>query len=253
MLDKTWYLRRNQLFAELTADRLQDFQRICRMDRFLKGSPVYSPVDVSDAVFVVATGRIRICHLTHDGKRSTLAFVDPGEVFGELAVLDDTPREEYAEAAKESSVIRIPVDRLNDLLKENPDVALRFLHLIAQRRKRLERRLRNLLFCSSRDRLIHLLLELAEKYGAPADNGVRLTTDLSHQDLASMIGSTRETVTLVLGDLQSDGLIKLGRRKITLLQPEEITGLVRRITGQTPESVFGQVSSLTDAASAERH
>lgn len=254
MLDKTWYLRRNHLFAELTADRLQDFQRICRIDRFLKGSPVYSPVDVSDAVFVVATGRIRICHLTHDGKRSTLAFVDPGEVFGELAVLDDTPREEYAEAAKESSVIRIPVNRLNDLLKENPDVALRFLHLIAQRRKRLERRLRNLLFCSSRDRLIHLLLELAEKYGAPADNGVRLTTDLSHQDLASMIGSTRETVTLVLGDLQSEGLIKLGRRKITLLQPDQITGLVRRIPGQTPDSVFGQVSSsLTDAASAERH
>ncbi len=253
MLDKTWYLRRNHLFADLTVDRVRDFQRTCRVDRFYKGSPVYSPVDASDAVFVVATGRIRICHLTHDGKRSTLDFVDPGEVFGELAVLEDTPREEYAEAAKESSVIRIPVEGLNGLMEESPDVALRVLNLIARRRKRLERRLRNLLFCSSRDRLIHLLLELAEKYGAPADSGVRLTTDLSHQDLASMIGSTRETVTLVLGDLQSEGLIKLGRRKITLLQPDEITGLVRRLPGQASEAVFGDVTSpLSDTTDATR-
>ena len=236
MHDHIRQLARNKLFSDMSPDQLLRLQRACRADRMAKGGPIYLPVDLSDAVFLVSSGRIRICHLTHDGKRSTLAFIDPGEVFGELAVLDSSPREEYAEAAKDSIYIRIPADCLGDVMREVPLLAVRFMHLIGVRRRRLERRLRNLLFSSSRDRLIHLLLELADKYGVPAADGVRLTTDLSHQELASIIGSTRETVTLVLGELQTQGLIKLGRRKITLVRPAAINGLVRRLPGSAPRS-----------------
>ena len=150
---------------------------------------------------------------------------------------------EYAEAAKDSTYIRIPADRLGELMREVPSLAVRFMHLIGLRRKRLERRLRNLLFSSSRDRLIHVLLDLADTYGVPGEDGVRLTTDMSHQDLASIIGSTRETVTLVLGELQTEGLIKLGRRKITLVRPAAINGLVRSLPGSAVRSFAGNSPS----------
>jgi CRP-like cAMP-binding protein len=192
------------------------------MERVPKGSPVYLPVDSADAVYLVAVGRIKICHLTSEGKQSTLAFVDPGEVFGESAVFGGGPREEYAEAVKESTVLRIPADRFSAFLRETADLAIGFARLVSHRRQLIERRLKNLLYVSSRDRLSHLLLELAEKYGQAENGSLHLATGLSHQDLASMIGSTRETVTLGLGELQAEGLIKLGRRKITLLQPDEI-------------------------------
>jgi hypothetical protein len=78
---------------------------------------------------------------------------------------------------------------------------------------------------------LHLLLELADKYGVAAADGLRLDANLSHQDLANTIGSTRETVTLVLGELQAQGLIRIGRRKITLVQPQAVADLVRRLPG----------------------
>jgi CRP-like cAMP-binding protein len=243
MPENIWHLRRCGLFADLAPDRLRQLQLGCRLDRFAKRSPIYLPVDQSDSLFLVASGRVKICHLTHEGKQSTLAFVEPGEVFGELAVVDCGPREEYAEAAKDSTVVRIPSDGLCALMQDVPEVARRVTALIGRRRRQVERRLRNLLFLSSRDRLIHLLLELADRYGEAAEKGLRLATDLSHQDLASMIGSTRETVTLVLGELQSEGLIKLGRRKITLARPEAISGLVRRLPGAALPSSLEEISS----------
>ena len=94
--------------------------------------------------------------------------------------------------------------------------------------------MKNLLFLSNRERLTHLLLELAEQYGAKVDGAVRLSIKLSHQDLASIIGSTRETVTVVLGDLQAEGLVSVGRRRITLLETNKLAETVQRDAPKLP-------------------
>ena len=98
--------------------------------------------------------------------------------------------------------------------------------LFGLRRQRVERRLKYLLFRSNRERLVHLLLELAEQYGRPTPAGVELRIKLSHQDLASIIGSTRETVTVVLGELQNEGRLQLGRRKIVLTDVAQLADSV---------------------------
>ncbi len=105
---------------------------------------------------------------------------------------------------------------MQTLMAEYPDVSMGVTKLIGLRRRRIERRLKYLLFRSNRQRLIHALLELAEQYGVRSAEGIELAIKLTHQDLANIIGSTRETVTVVLGDLQSEGSIRLARRKITL-------------------------------------
>src|SRR5262249_19696942 len=135
----------------------------------------------------------------------------------ELALVDAKPRGEYAEAAVESHVLVVPRDDLLWLMEQRPDVALSITKLVCLRRRRIENRLRNILFLSSRERMVHLLLELVEAYGERAGQRCEIPLKLTHQELASLIGVTRETVTVVLGRLQFERLIKIHRRRITVL------------------------------------
>ena len=125
---------------------------------------------------------------------------------------------------------------MQQLLADNQEVSLGVTKLMGLRRRRLERRLKYLLFRSNRERLVHLLLELAEQYGRSTKNGVELGIKLSHQDLANMIGSTRETVTVVLGELQAEGRLQLGRRKIVLIDVVQLADSVRAAAPQLGET-----------------
>lgn len=222
MAEQFWRLQCCKLFEQLAPEELRQLEAVSSVRRFQAGAPVYLPSDRSHHVLLVAEGRIKLCHFTGDGKQAILAFIEPGELFGELALLTGGAREEQAECVVASVVAAIPAEAIDDLMQRHADLSLGITKLIGLRRRRIERRLKYLLFRSNRDRLISLLLELAEQYGVEEPAGLRLRIQLSHQDLASIIGSTRETVTLVLGDLQNEGLLQLGRRKITLLDREAL-------------------------------
>ena len=169
-----------------------------------------------------------MCHLTAEGKESILAFVEPGELFGEMAMFDAPQRDEFVESIRPSTVVMIPIEEMHHLMTERADVALGITKIVGLRRRRIERRLKNLLFLSNRERLVHLLLDLAEQFGWQADDGIHLRIKLSHQDLANLIGSTRETVTILLGKLKSEGCVAGGRRKIVLTNPAQLAHLVNR-------------------------
>ena len=217
MLEKIWYLKRCKLFQMVPPEELQTLEYRCRFRQFPRGTPVYLPVDQANGVLLLTKGRVKICNFTEEGKQAILAFIEPGEIFGELSILEtDSLREEYAEATEKASVILIPSDVMDGLVQKHPSVSLGITRLFGLRRKRIERRLKNLLYRSNRERLIHLLLELVEAYGKRTSLGIDLGIKLSHQDLASVIGSTRETVTVVLGELQAEGKLQLGRRKIMM-------------------------------------
>ncbi len=190
---------------------------------------------------LVASGRIKLYHITADGKQAVLAMIDPGEVFGELSMLDGAPRDEFAEAMEASSVLSIPIEVFQSLMAEHPDLTLGVTRLVGLRRRRIERRLKSLLFRSNRDRLASLLVELAEQYGRRTADGVELGVRLSHQDLASIIGSTRETVTVTLGELQAAGALVVRRRRLILTQLDRLARSVDaappRIPGDSSASV----------------
>ncbi len=216
MSERLWYLKRCDLFQRLGQEQLATLETRCRVRKFPRGTPVYLPSDLADSVLLLAEGRVKIGSFTEEGKQTILAFIEPGELFGELSLLGSEQREEYAETVEKSTVILISGEVMQQLLADNPEVALGVTKLFGLRRRRIERRLKYLLFHSNRERLVHLLLELAEQYGHAVEGGVELRIKLSHQDLANVIGSTRETVTVVLGELQAEGRLKLGRRKIVL-------------------------------------
>ena len=215
-MQELWYIQKCSLFQRLSVEQLSWLEQSARMRDFPRNSTVYLPSDVADGAFLLGKGRIRICSNTPDGKQSILAFIDPGEVFGELSLVQDGEREERAEAAVDSTVILLPGDELRRLMENSPSLALGVTRLIGLRRRRIERRLKSLLFRSNRDRLTHLLLELTEQYGRTTDEGVLLDIKLSHQELASIIGVTRETVTTLLGEMQLEGLLKISRQKVVI-------------------------------------
>ncbi|MEM8945954.1 MAG: Crp/Fnr family transcriptional regulator [Planctomycetota bacterium] len=222
MSERLWYLKNCDLFRQLSPEQLTALESRCRVRKFPRNTPIYLPADHADGVLLLAEGRVKIGSFSEEGKQTILAFIEPGEVFGELSLMGTPEREEYAEAVEKSTVILIPNDVIQQLLGQCPSVSLGVTKLFGLRRQRVERRLKYLLFRSNRDRLVHLLIELAEQYGKPTADGVELRIKLSHQDLASIIGSTRETVTVVLGELQTEGRLKLGRRKITLTDMDQL-------------------------------
>jgi len=231
MSEKLWYLKQCELFERLPPEELDRLERRSLSKNIARRSPIYLPADQSGGVLLLARGRAKICSITAEGKQAILAFIDPGEIFGELALLSDSPREDYAETIEDSTILLIPSDAIQQLMETYGHLSLGVTKLIGLRRRTVERRLKSLLFRSNRDRLTHLLIELAEQYGRPVEDGLLLDIKLSHQDLASVIGSTRETVTVVLGELQNEKRLKLGRRRIVLT---DLPGLAKSVQHPRP-------------------
>lgn len=216
MAECFWYMKNCNLLDQVAAEDIAWLERRSRMRKLKRGEPIYLPSQSADGVILVASGRVKICHSTPEGKQAIIDFVDAGEVFGELALLDSQQRDEYAETAEKTTLIMIPKRELQSLVRKYPRIVISVTKLIGLRRQKIERRLRNLLFRSNRERVIHLLIELAEKYGETTPDGVILKIRLSHQEMASVIGSTRETVTVILGQLQTENLVTIARRRIVI-------------------------------------
>ncbi len=222
MRDSYWFIKNCNLFEQVTREDIQWLESRSKMRKLKRGEPVYLPTQLETAILLVASGRIKTCHVTPEGKQSILSFVEPGEIFGELALVGSQSRGEYAEAVEATTLVAMEVNDLHAILHKYPSVSFGITKLIGLRRQRIERRLKNLLFRSNRERIIHLLLELAESYGQRTAEGINLAIKLSHQEIASLIGSTRETVTVVLGQIQLEGKIKTARRRIVIRDLEAL-------------------------------
>lgn len=239
MPGRYWHLKHNEVLAALSGDQLRRLESRSRAKSFAPGSPIYLPSDLADGVLLLTEGRVRICSTSEDGKRAILAYVDPGELFGELSLLGDVVRDELAEAVERSQVILMPRDEIQRVMQDNARLTLGITKLVGLRRQRIERRLKSLLFRSVRQRLADLLLELAERYGKSTATGVFIDLRLSHQEMASAIGSTRESVTLMLGEWTAAGIIEKRRNRVTVLALERLRRLVESVpsSGQKPPPV----------------
>lgn len=243
MAETFWHLKNFSLFEHLQLSDIEHLESVSKYRQLSRGEPVYLPADLADGVLVLISGRVKICQITPDGKQSIMTFIEPGEIFGEFAVLGGNAREEYAEAVLNSQFVLIPKQEMCSLMERYPEVSLGISKVVGFRRRRIERRLRNLLFQSNRKRLIHLLLELMERYGQQVEDGVRLNIKLTHLEMANVIGSTRETVTVVLGQLQAEKLIQIVRRQITLTDLKKLTAEIAERPTQ-PERALVPVAEM---------
>jgi len=176
---------------------------------YRKRELIFGRGDIVDHLCVLESGRIKLYRLTPDGREMAVAIVEPGETFGEEAVVGEPYRALYAESIEASRVRMIEPAQLVTLTSSRPDVLLELTRNLWSRLGEVERQMENLAFRKVTHRLAGLLVHWAEKYAEPLANGqgLRLRIRLTHQEMASLIGSSRETVTLTLGQLLDNGLI----------------------------------------------
>jgi CRP/FNR family cyclic AMP-dependent transcriptional regulator len=225
MPERLWFLKRSQLFEQLSEQELGRLEADSRIRNFRNREVIYSPADQAESVFLVVSGRVRLVSLTAGGKEAVLALIEPGELFGELALVSGGAREEHAESAGRSTVASLSRSTLESLMDRNGRLAIGIWKFIGWQRRRIERRLKSLLFRTTRERVVFLLADLLEPYGRIHGASAELTIRLSHQEIANLIGATRESVTLSLGELQTEGLLELGRQRIVVQSVSRIRTL----------------------------
>ncbi len=244
MSEKLQMLQRCSLFARLDRATAQQLADRARLRTFPAGQHIFLSGEAGESVFLLVEGLVKVCHVTPDGKQSILAFVEPGEMFGALGFLGCPRSDEQIETIGPSTVMVLPSELMRSLVRDQSSVASQIARMVAQRCRRVEQRLKTLLFLSNRDRLVHLLLDLAERFGNRTQEGVQIGLRLSHQELANLIGSTRETVTVVLGQLRAEGAVDGGRRRIVLLDAKGLAEGVGRSPLAADRSVDSNVARV---------
>ena len=192
------------------------------MVSYRKNEPIYLPGDPSDIVYLLKKGRVKISKVSEEGKEATLTILEPGEIFGELEVLQAVPRESMVQALEPVMVCEIRRQDFDRYLKQCPDVGGKVLKLFGGRLRQIESRVSDLVFKSAPARLARMLLELSHSMGISENGSIRLQTRLTHQNLASLIGTSRETVSTLMSQFVNHGLIAQDNRYILILDEDRL-------------------------------
>ncbi len=221
-----WYLRKIPLLAGLAPDRLRAMLPSLETREIPRRHVVYLPGDPGDLVFFLVGGRVKCSKVSRDGKELILAYRRPGDVFGELCVLDGKPREEMVEVVKSAIVVVVPREIFAGLLLEDPKLAFEFARIVGQRRRSVEHRIEHLIFRDVSAKLAALLLELAGEFGRDdGDGGVRIDVRITHQEMANLVGSTRETISMMLAQFRKRGIVDTDARTITVRDVQALRAL----------------------------
>ncbi|HEY0133361.1 MAG TPA: Crp/Fnr family transcriptional regulator [Nannocystis sp.] len=220
-----WYLRKIPLLEGLSTDQYRELIGLVEVRELQRRQIVYLPGDPGEHVFFIQGGRIKCSKVSRDGKELTLTYVAAGEFFGELCVLEGQPREEMAEAMKNSIITLLPREKICALLEAESHIAFRFIKVIGDRRRSMETKIEQLVFRDVHAKLAALLLELGREYGKDTEDGVQIDVKITHQEMANLIGSTRETISLTLAAFKRKELIQLNGRTVVLTDQEGLTAL----------------------------
>jgi CRP/FNR family cyclic AMP-dependent transcriptional regulator len=210
------------LFAGLDEEGVAGLVRGMRVRRFRRGETVFHLGDPGDALFIVMSGSIKIVLPADSGDEAILATLRPGDFFGELALLDGAPRSATAVAIESSETYVLARDRFRELISTEPVMREAVLATLAAEVRRLTHHVEELHFLDITGRLASRLARLASEPGSTrlADGGIRLAGPLTQGDLAAMIGCTRQSVNKLLGMFTDDGLIRLEKDRIVVLDLE---------------------------------
>jgi CRP-like cAMP-binding protein len=225
-----WHLHRIDWMRELSVEEIEKLRSASVRLDVAHGHTIFAPESHPHSLYLLECGLARIYRLSESGAETSFGYVAPGEVFGELAAFGDYPRENFAVAVRDSLVWKIPASVFQALLGQRPDLVIEVTRQIGERLKRIESRLENLVFRDVRSRVAHILLELAEDFGREDGGGIELDVEFTQAELATLVGSTRQTVNASLRELETDGAIGRHGRHVVLIQLQK----VRRMAASTP-------------------
>lgn len=216
-------LRSVPLFADLEEDELERFSRVAVPRSFPAGTRVFHEGDRSDACYIVREGSFRVTREHSDGRAITLATMGRGEVFGELAMLDGDLRSASAEALTDGELLALPAVDVKALLARHPEISVKLVAALVRRLRAANVRLSRQSFQTVPSRVAGVLSQLvSEATPDRSEEGPEVTIRMNQADLAQLAGTSRESVSRFLADLERSGVVRSGRGRVTVLDPEKL-------------------------------
>ena len=214
------YLQKVYIFQDLSREEIEDLFQRTMLKECGPGTVFFTPDDPSERVFILKLGQVEVYRLTASGKRLVTRRIGPGTIFGEMGLLGQTLQGCFAEATENSLVCMATRHDILQLLRERPDIALRLLDSVGGRLKSLEDRLEDAVFSPVKVRLARFLL-------SGLDSGTATVSGYTQAEIGDAIGALRQTVTEILGELESQGLIEVGRKQIRLINRPALEEIAR--------------------------
>ena len=211
------------LFAPLDSNAATALQSSMREVKIARGSTLFAEGEPGERLYVITEGKIKLGRSAADGRENLLAILGQGEMFGELSLFDPGPRTATATAVTDATLFELGHDDLQPWLTGRPEVAAHLLGALARRLRRTNEAMADLIFSDVPGRVAKQLLDLARKFGVETPDGLRVTHDLTQEELAQLVGASRETVNKALADFASRGFLRLEARAVVILDLERLT------------------------------
>lgn len=220
-MSKLWFLENVNLFKILCPHKFKKYKDCHNFNDYNKSDYVYFEEEVSTKVYLIEKGKVKIGYYTEDGGEVVKAILGKGELFGEKAILGEDKRNEFAQCIQnKTSICPIAVPTLHELMRDNQTFTLKVYKFISFRIKKLERRLQLLMFKDVKTRLLEFLDDLCEEYGINCEKtgGMIIKHPYTQKDIASLIGTSRPTLNLMMNGLKEEGVIDFNRKEILLIE-----------------------------------
>jgi CRP-like cAMP-binding protein len=218
-------LRKCPVLVDAPLETLAKLATTAKTQTFRARQVVYLPGDRASGVHFIASGRVKVSKVTRDGKELTLAYRTGGDFFGEACLLDGNPRQEMVESMETTTSVELERTSLDRLFLSHAPVAYLFARSLIDRWRDLETKVEQLVFKDVGSKLAELLLSLGSEHGVEHRRGLVLGLKITHQEMANLIGSTRETVSLTLSQFKRKGYIHTEGRKVILADREGLRSL----------------------------
>jgi CRP/FNR family transcriptional regulator len=215
-------LRRAPLFDALDEEGTRALRRQMSEVKLSRGDRLFEEGDDGAALYVVLDGKIKLTRAAADGRENLLSVLGPGEMFGELSLFDPRPRTSSASAVTDATVAALAHDALRGLLLERPDVSMHMLQALARRLRRANDVVADLVFTDVPGRVAKNLLDLAHRFGQQQSDGLHVHHDLTQEELAQLVGASRETVNKALADFAARGWLQISARSVLILDSERL-------------------------------
>lgn len=216
-------VRRAPLFTALDAEAASTLRASMDSVKINKGGILFAEGDEGDHLYVIVEGKLKLGTSSGDGRENLLSILGPGEMFGELSLFDPGPRTSTATAVTDAKLLSLGHAKLIPWLKQNPEVALQLLGRLAQRLRRTNEAVGDLVFSDVPGRVAKALIDLGDRFGKETTDGLLVHHDLTQEELAQLVGASRETVNKALADFAGRGWLKLDGRSVLITDVERLT------------------------------
>ncbi|MCX7858059.1 MAG: Crp/Fnr family transcriptional regulator [Deltaproteobacteria bacterium] len=214
-------LKKVPLFSSLNEQTLKDILKITQKRKFVKGKVICCEGEPGDSMYIVLSGKAKVS-LVHDYKEYILAFIEKGGFFGELSLIDGLPRSANVEAVEDCEVLAIHRGDFLRLLRQSPEISIEIMKMLSERLRSTDERVKSLAFLPVEGRILNYLVDFAQKNGVRVKNYLIIDRAPSNNEIATLCGCARETVSRVLKALKQKGVIRRNKRQYVIFPPNEV-------------------------------